>query len=282
FSRSAPRLAEWTAIRPGVVRLVQANEALIVVAPDWAEPNARFALGDELMPLPHVARADDSRFEHAVEVSILGQNAPELRSWQLETSETVGRFSLRRWKNPSFERVAYDFLEHAEPPSMNVSLERADATVPCTFGKAKVTNGDLQGHPTYPSQRFQCPGSEEQFVGLTVVEDEQYRPRRCLWAHPAPDGELVVRFDAVPLASRIRGHGGSPYYINREQHGSRVELSVRVAGEQLGKYEHRDKAGWTPFDFSTERWRGQTQPVEFRIHARPAWQRMFCFEATVR
>src|SRR5690349_2331503 len=40
FSRSAPRLAEWTAIRPGVARLVQGEDALIVVAPDWAEPNA--------------------------------------------------------------------------------------------------------------------------------------------------------------------------------------------------------------------------------------------------
>ena len=48
------------------------------------QPKMRLPFGDELMPLHHVARADDSSFERALEISILGQHASELDGWQLE------------------------------------------------------------------------------------------------------------------------------------------------------------------------------------------------------
>ncbi|HEU4577561.1 MAG TPA: hypothetical protein VFS67_04870 [Polyangiaceae bacterium] len=283
FSHAAPRLADWEALRPTVERLAQ-DHPLIIVAPHWAEPNARLAFGDELMPLEHVARADDSGFEQVLQISILGQSAPELRGWQRESELRVGRFQLERWRNPAAEKVLYDFLAHVEPPALDVALEDAvgEHSSPCSFGPARVSNGDLFGHPTFPSPRFSCSSSDWQFVGRTVIEDQQYLPRRCIWAHPPGRGALRLHFDAVPIGRKIRGHGGTPWFFERERRGADILLEVRVGTEVVGTYRHADREGWKPFEFSTERFAGQVLPVEFRVWARSASQREFCFQADTR
>jgi hypothetical protein len=281
FARAAPRLREWVALRPTVQQLA-AGEALILVSPRWAEPNARLAFGDELMPLGHVARADESRFEHALEIAILGQHAPELRGWQLESEQEQGRFLLRRWRNPAREPVLYDFLAHAEPPALSVALESGGQSSECAFGPARVSNGDLHGHPTFPSLRFTCSSSDWQFVGRTVIEDQNYQPRSCVWAHPPGRGTVRLRFADVPIGAKIRGYAGLPYFLEREQRGADVELEVWVAGEAVGSYRHSDGEGWKPFEFSTQRFAGQRQPVEFRVHTVKAWHREFCFQAEAR
>ena len=281
FSHAAPRLSEWEALRPTVERIAQ-DRPLIVVAPHWAEPNARHAFGDQLMPLEHVARAEDSGFEHALQISILGQSAPELRGWQRESELEVGRFRLERLRNPAPERVLYDFLAHLAPPALSVALEEGERSSLCSFGPAKVTNGDLFGHPTFPSPRFSCSSSEWQLVGPTVIEDQDYLPRRCIWAHPPGRGAVRLRFEAVPIGQKIRGHGGTPYFFERERHGADIELELRVGTQVIGTYRHSDGEGWKPFEFSTAAFAGQSLPVEFRVHARSASQREFCFQAEMR
>jgi hypothetical protein len=217
-----------------------------------------------------------------LQVSILGQSAPELRGWQRESQLEVGRFRLERWRNPAVEKVLYDFLAHVEPPALSVALEDGEHSSPCTFGPAKVSNGDLFGHPTFPSPRFSCGSSDWQFVGRTVIEDQNYLPRRCIWAHPPGRGAVQLHFDAVPIGQKIRGHAGTPWFFERERHGADIELEVRVGAQVVGNYRHSDREGWKPFEFSTERLAGQTLPVEFRVRARAAWQREFCFQAETR
>src|SRR5262245_37726671 len=75
FSRRAPTTEAWTGVRPFVASAYK-PENVVVVAPYWAEPMARLAFGDELMPLRDVARPDVTRYPEALEVSILGQRAP--------------------------------------------------------------------------------------------------------------------------------------------------------------------------------------------------------------
>jgi hypothetical protein len=282
FSRAAPGLEEWEALRPAVERLASEG-TLVVVAPRWAEPNARHALGDRLMPLAHVARADDSSFERALEISILGQSAAELEGWQLESEQDSGRFRLRRFRNPSAERILYDFLEHVEPPALGVALERDGVSSDCRFGGARITNGDLHGHPTFPSPRFLCSKRDEwQFVGRTVIEDQNYEPRRCIWAHPPTSGALRLRFEAVPIGQKLIGHAGMPYFFERETPGADVQLEVRVGDEVVGNYTHADGEGWKPFEFSTSRFAGSQQAVEFRVSSANAWRREFCLQAESR
>jgi hypothetical protein len=281
FSRAAPRLSEWEALRPAVERLIDAG-TLVVVAPRWAEPNARYALGDQLMPLSHVARADESRFERALEISMLGESAPELERWQLESERREGRFLLRRWRNPRVTPVLYDFLEHADPDHAVVSVLRRGQLDDCPWTKGKVSNGDLHGHPTFPAWRFGCSDGDWSFVGATVIEDQQYRPRRCIWAHPVSGGVLTLRFAAVPIGATIRGYGALPYFFERERRGSAIELSVHVAGESVGNWRHSDGEGWRQFEFSTARFAGQQHDVEFRVQSKKTWRREFCFQADVR
>jgi len=281
FSRAAPRLRDWMALRPMVEQLA-AGGMLIVITPRWAEPNARLAFGDELMPLRHVARAEDSGFERALEVAISGQSADERRGWQLESELRSGRFRLRRWHNPSAEKPLYDFLAHVEPPALSVAIEDGTRVGDCSFGPARVSNGDLFGHPTFPSPRYSCSNNEWQFVAPTVIEDQSYEPRRCIWAHPPSHGTLRLRFAAVPIGAKIRGHGGLPYFFEREEHGADIELELRVGAEFVGKYRHTDGEGWKEFEFSTQQFAGQIQPVEFRVHTARASRREFCFQAETR
>jgi hypothetical protein len=282
FARAAPRPEEWMALEPEV-RPLLAPGTLVVVSPPWAEPLARQALGDEALPLAHVARADDSRFERALEIGILGQHAPELAGWQLESAREHGRFQLRSWKNPAPARVLYDFLEHLQPPELSVFIEQDGQRSDCPFGPAAVSNGDLHGHPTFPTPRFNCsPRNEALFVAATVIEDQRYLPRRCIWAHPPKRGSVRLRFEGVPLGTEIRGHAGLPWFFERESKGAPVRLELHIAGERIGDYEHADGEGWKPFTFSTARFAGQTQAVELAVSSDIMWQRWFCFQAEAR
>ena len=94
FSRRAPRVEEWRELS-GPVRRLKRPSDLLVVAPEWAEPIARHALGDGPFPLDQIARADASSFARAVEVSALGARAEETRAWRVASEEKQGRFTLR-------------------------------------------------------------------------------------------------------------------------------------------------------------------------------------------
>jgi hypothetical protein len=282
FAHAAPTVEQWVALKPAVEKIV-APGTLILTSPPWAEPNARLALGPERMPLGHVARPDETGFEHALEISILGERAPALHDWHLDDEHREGGFVLRSWTNPHASPVRYEFLDHLLPDEASVSLVRAKGPAdPCPYGTGKVTNGDLGGHPTFPRKRFLCPGAEWQMVGVTVIEDQDYRPRRCMWAHPTNKGTLVVRFESVPMGSSITGYGALPYLFERESHGTPVELEALVGGTSVGRYQHVDGDGWKRFEFSTAAFAGQSQPVEFQVRSRIVRDRQFCFQASVR
>src|SRR5271156_4696579 len=75
FAKRPPTFDEWSTV-VNAVRETRQEGDLVVIAPSWADPAARRALGDALMPLRDVARPDESRYAHAIEVSILGERAP--------------------------------------------------------------------------------------------------------------------------------------------------------------------------------------------------------------
>jgi hypothetical protein len=282
FSRAAPRVPEWRELKGRVTDLAR-DGRLIVVAPAWAEPLARQALGDELMPLAHVARPDATAFERALEVSILGSSHPEVSGWRELSRERHGRFLLRGLENPAPEPVLYDFVAALDARHARVALTGSGPDVPCRYRRARASNGDLHGHPTFPARRFACPGKRDWlFAGRTVIEDERYRPRQCIWAHPPGRGALSLRFDDVPIGRVLRGHAGSSWFVEREKRGTPVSLDVRVGGRELGAVEHRDGEGWARFELDTSALAGQRLPVEFRVSTRRARNRDFCFQADVR
>ena len=280
-SRRAPSFDAWNELRAPVAAMKRAGEP-VIVAPSWAEPLARRALGDELMPLADVARPDVTRYATALEVSILGERAPELAAFREESRETRGKFTLRRLANPAPAKVRYDVVDHARPPDADV--RGTDPPVACAWNpRAIVSSGGLGGHPTFPSQRFECPGGEFFNVGVTVVADQDFRPRRCLWSHPFSRGEIVTRFHDVPLGQVIRGHGGMYWITEREKRGVPVTLAVRVNGAEVGRYVHADGDGWSSFELPLGGSAGaEHAEVEFAVSAANNTHRHFCFEADTR
>ncbi|WP_437594101.1 hypothetical protein [Sorangium sp. So ce1000] len=281
FSESAPDFDAWREVKAPLAAMRQPGD-LVVVAPGWADPAARRALGDELMPLRDAARPDESRYAAAVEISVLGQRAEELAGFREEARQEHGRFVLRRLVNPSAARVVYDFVDHVAPASADVRV--TDPPAACRWNpRAQIAAGGLGGNPTFPAERFECPGGPFFNVGVTVIADEEFRPRRCIWSHPPRDGEVVTRFRGVPLGSVIRGHGGMYWMIERERRGAPVTLSVRVNGEAVGEATHADGDGWAAFEFPLGAHAGASgAEVEFTVRSADYTHRHYCFEADTR
>lgn len=279
FATRAPDVPEWEALRETVAEMRTGDE-LIVVAPRWAEPNARHAFGDALMPLEQVARPDTSAVARAIEVSILGATSPDLAGFRVAEERRHGKFRLRVLDNPDAAKVEFDFVD-AVADAKVADLSGKDEKACRYRARVRSSAGGLHGHPAFPKARHDCPGPSWHFVGATVVEDDQWLPRRCLWAHPLGNKTLSIRFERVPVGSVVRGYATLPYWLEREKKGSPVEMEVRVDGRSLGTYVHRDGDGWKPFSFDTGV-AGKRASVEFRIRSDRAHHRQYCFYADTR
>lgn len=281
FAKRPPSFDAWAELREPVAAIHKPGD-LIVVAPLWAEPLARRSLGDDLMPLRDIARPDATRYASAIEISILGQRSPELASWPEEARQTHGKFLLRRLRNPAPEHVVFDFTDHIKPPFADVRTTDPQANCPWSE-RAQVVAGGLGGHPTFPRRRFECPGGPFFNVGITVIADQDFRPRRCIWSHPPARGEIVTRFRNVPLGKVIRGHAGMYWMIERNLAGAPVTLTVRVDGDTIGSYTHADGAGWQSFAMALGAHAGKSSAeVEFAVTTPNFLHRHYCFEADTR
>jgi hypothetical protein len=276
-ARSAPRISEWQAVRADVAKL-KGPADLVVVAPEWSDPLARAAFGDSLMPIADVARADVSSYARAIEVDELGASAPELEGWAVRDTRAAGRFQIRIRENPAPAQVLFSFLDHARPPFLDAN----DGAHSCPFtAHAAVSAGGLHGHLAFPRERYNC-GGEEFFVGVTILDDQEYRPRRCLWAHPRGTDTLRLNFKNVPIGREMHGFAGLSYFLFRDGVHGPVTLSASVAGQVVGSYTHHDEWGWHGFDFDTSRFAGQSADVEFDVHSDDPSDRQFCFYADTR
>jgi hypothetical protein len=271
----------WAAIVEPVRALRQPGD-LIVVAPRWAEPLARQQLGDELMPIADLARPDISRYGTAVEISILDERDAALSGWREVERREHGPWVLRRLTNPQPSTVVVDFVDRVAPDLLSVAIGPASA--PCGYrADAPLRAGGLGGHPTFPRQRFQCPGGSFFNVGVTVIADQDFRPRRCIWAHPPRRGALHLSFPDVPLGNVIAGHGGMYWIVERERRGAPVELEVIVDGEPVGTAVHHDGDGWAGFEIALGAHAGaEAADVQFAVRSADHRHRHYCFEAHSR
>jgi hypothetical protein len=294
FAARPPAFDDWGALAAPVAELRQDGE-LCVVAPPWAEPLARAALGDAVFPLRDVARSDSAPYRAAIEISILGARAADVTSWRETARREHGKFLLRRLENPAPTPVRFDFTDHVRPPQVSVRQVTPDAdpeapprAVDCAFEeRATVLAGGLGGHPTFAPQRFVCSRKNPFFnVGTTVVAaGEGFLPRRCIWAPPPPAGrgELRIRFSGVPLGQVIQGHSGMYWILERMRAGAEVTLVARVDGEEVGRITHLDGQGWAPFSFPLGAHAGaERAEVELAVSSPDPNARHFCFEADTR
>lgn len=272
---------------PGLARLSEP----IVVAPRWAEPHVRKALGPRFFPLRSLARAGVETFDRAIEISLHGARSEELAGFTEVSRDDVGPFRVRVMKNPAPVAVTYDFVDHVDPGSLVVERtvpERGDDGAPrdarCGWSThATVLSGGLAGHPTFPRERFVCGPDGFFDVSVTVIADQGFLPRRCIFAHPSRTGDLVLRFSDVPLGDAIVGHSGMYWVIERSLANAPVELEVRIDGEIVGNAWHHDGQGFAPFSIPLGKFaRTEKKDVELRVRSPNYVHRHFCFEARSR
>jgi hypothetical protein len=196
------------------------------------------------------------------------------------SEETRGRFNLRVLENPALVRPKYRLLDHVAPSDLTVAVVVDDQETPCPFtDRAPVTAGGLHGHVTFPRERFRCPGGESSFVGVTVIDDQEYLPRRCIWAQPPQRGTLRLRFSNVPLGTTLRGWAGLSYFLFRDGLGEPVTIAFLTNGRSLGEHRHRDEWGFRAFSLATKNDAGRTSDLDVLVRAESAPNRDFCLVA---
>lgn len=285
FSQKPPTPEEWEAALP-LVKESHREGDVVVIAPHWAEPLARWKFGNDLMPLREVARPDVSRYARAVEVSILGARSEELAGWTLEQEKRVGKFVVRALGNPQKPTVTFDFTDNLGPGFAQVEYTKRGRTTACSWnGRAAIDTRGYYSPPPFPAQRFQCEGDgPAHFVGVTVIQDDHALPRRCIFSPPpSQGGETITRYSNVPLGNVIRGHVGIQWIMERDRVGSPMTLRVLVDGDEIGAVVHEDGEGWKAFELPLGRHANADKAtVEFRSTAKNNKDRHLCFEADSR
>ena len=257
---------------------------LIVIAPDWAEPLARNAFGDSVMPIVDVARPDEAGYRRAIEVSALGNENPLVRTWPVSAEQRLGKFALRTRTNPAFKPALFVLTDHAAPPDLAVSQRHPSGeTNACVYGThAPSSASGLLARPAFPRQRFSCGMTEGNFVGTTIIDDQGYRPRRCVWANPAPGEVLSLTFAHVPMGEQLYGYVGFSFFRFRDPGWAPVKLSVAIDGVELGAHSHLPESGWQPFQFPTESLRGSSHEVRLEVFGAENGELELCFYAATR
>lgn len=283
FGTRFPQVEEWRALAAEVRKLKRDGD-LIVVAPDWAEPVARNALTDSLMPIRDVARPDESEYPRAIEISALGNDSPLVEAWPVIAERRFGNFALRTRNNPGFKPARYILTDHALPPDLSVSQRGTDGELSlCRYGtRPPSTASGLLARPAFPRQRFACGPAEGNFVGLTIIEDQHDRARRCLWANPSTGGLLVLTFENVPMGDELYGYIGFPYFRFRDQGWPKVTLSFSIEGVNLGSHDHLPESGWRPFRLPTTPFRNTTRAVQIEVFGADSRELELCFYAATR
>jgi hypothetical protein len=277
FRKTAPTSDDWQNLEPVVGQMRHASE-LVVVSPAWAEPLLRQALGDRLMPIELLARADDETLGRAIEVSFGSAQNRRFATWREIERKNSGPFLLRVLENPQTESVRTRLIDWVHPPDLQVFEGPQGDPQACSFTtRGRVSTGGLGGDPTLGAVRYACPSGEPYIVTVTTIDDQDFLPRRCIWAHPTPLGPLTLLFRNVWLGTKLVGHAGLPWLISRDGVGTPVRLEAKFEGTLLGRVVIEDTEGWMRFEWATTSNRDQHGDLELVVSSERPDNRRFCF-----
>jgi hypothetical protein len=279
-TRSAPEDKDWALARDYVAGEAKPAD-LVVFAPRWVDPLGRQHFGADLATTEREARADETRFSRAFEVSIRGAHQPEFARWRRNAEKQFGRVSVTTWENPTPATVIDDLVSRVSPRTLRVSrVADSGRESDCPFIHGPAQSGGLGFGPAIPADRFACPGGG--FVAASVVADLDYVPHRCIYAPPAPGAATRMRFLGVRLGQALHGHHALYVEAERQRKGAPVTIAFTAGESALGSLVHEDGDGWKPFEFDTSQLAGQQMDVVVEVSSPNAYGRMYCFEADTR
>ncbi len=280
--RSVAPESDWVAAREFVAAHVQPDD-LIAFAPGWVDPVGRQQFGPGLATLEREARADETRFPRAFEVSVRGAHLAALEGWRPAAKERFGGVTVTTLENPAPAHVLDDLVSRVDPAHLRVSRVdggRDGLETECPFGRAAPISGGLGSGPSMPAGRFMCPGSSG--VGPSVVADLDYRPHRCIYA-PGVGGNSILRLRFLDVAFGHMLHGHHALYVEAERNrtGAPVTITFKAGDSVVGAVTHHDGDGWREFEFDTSSLAGQRADLVAEITS-TGDHRLYCFEADTR
>jgi hypothetical protein len=275
FASRAPGFEAYSALGPKLEKLKQPGVP-VVVAPSWAEPLVRQA-APQAFPVAELTRPDDSGFRQFLEVSLLGAHSPELAGFDVKREEQVGPFQLTVRDNQHASPPVFDFVTAVEVGQVEVFTQRGQERSPCErVERARASTGGLHGPVTRPRARHECAGS---IVGVTLIEDQLYRPHRCILVEPTDAGDVVLRFSSVPRSDVLFGYTGFSYFRARDHAGTSVVLGFTDGAEALGERQVVSDGTWSRL--SVKRAAAQSA-VEVQVKRRSPEPADFCFALEAR
>lgn len=284
--RKVPTEGDWRAAAAAASAQKKPSD-MILVAPRWAEPLGRKALGEvdkSLVDLRMVGRSDLDTVPRVLELSIRGKDDPHTKGWTVTGEQRFGAVTLRTLQNPKPERLVRDLVDELGPEVQAVKIGEGGARMPCTWGTGAVRMPNLfQGPPPAP-QSFLCPPNDPgwTWVGVTVITDLSYTPRRCIMMHPTEQHTAVI-YPARPIGKKVVAYTGLHVFLEREQAHGPYHVGIFVGDKEVAHGRHVDGAGWLRFEGSTAELAGQSLPVRIETWAEASPQfRAACVAAEIR
>lgn len=234
-----PAISDWRSAGSLVRQDFQDGDA-ISVAPRWADPIMRMVTASVLTARAE-GRSELTGYKRLWAITIRGEEVEDAPHTAPELTRTFGGVTVRRFRLPPAN--VYDLNAHIQGAHAQVTVN--DVPHPCTWRHLpQQRGGGLDQGPFAPQERFACDVRPWVWVGATVIEDLELRPRSCIWQHPPPDnGMSTVSFSNVPAGHFVM-HGGLHWVQERWRRGGRVEISITQNGNEIAHMTHRDGDGW--------------------------------------
>ena len=274
-----PATDDWRAAAQ-FVRDRKTTAQVVTVAPTWADPLLRQALGDEI-DLAAAGRSDLAAYSALWALTIRGADVREAPSRAPELVQQFGGVTVKRWALGA-SLVRYDFVENVRRAT--VTWRRRDGDRDCPWQRSSPgRRAGLGVGALHPAQSFACDRSKPWlWVAPIVLEDLDLQPRRCVWQHPAGDEPVVTRFEDVPLGERLVFYGGLYYEHERMRQGGPVEARIRIDDRLAATFTHVDGDGWKPLVVPTGGNAQSRGDVAIEVTATRPHKRSFCWSATTR
>lgn len=252
-------------------------------APRWNDPNVRIAAGD-LIDDRMAGRSDLDAYARLWEISIRGARAEDAPPSAPVEARAFGEVRVERWDLPP-PRVLYDFTDQVA----RAHAFRRDGDAPETACRLVPSRGGAPGGlpagPQTTPNHFECGSSSEPWlwVGATVNEDLELRPRRSIYQHPVEGGAISLVFDDVPLGDAIVLYSGVWWEFERTRDGAPITMVIRLDGEEIGRGVHRDGDGWARMEATIpDARRGGRGTLRFEVSTTGAYHRSYSWQASMR
>jgi hypothetical protein len=104
----------------------------------------------------------------------------------------------------------------------------------------------------------------------------------CIWAHPADQGPLVIRFPKMHLGHAIVGHHGiADGAVEGFVGGASVSLEIQIDGKPIETVVRPNEKGWAGFRVATSAYSGREVELALVITTASAGGRHYCFDARI-